>query len=59
MLKVFFLNDETGTKIKGNYRWDVMINDTLVAKGELKGHNRTQGWQGLLRKFVKEFCKNE
>jgi hypothetical protein len=59
MLSILFLNDSTGEELTGNYRWKVMINDTTIAKGELKNHNRVKGWKGLIRKFAKECCKNE
>ncbi|OGM10493.1 hypothetical protein A2Z67_02720 [Candidatus Woesebacteria bacterium RBG_13_36_22] len=57
MLSILFLNNGKGDAVTGHYFWKVMINDTTIAKGELKNHRRALGWQGLLRKFVKSLEK--
>jgi hypothetical protein len=51
MLQITFLNDGTGDEVVGNYHWKVMINDTVLAKGVLKDHNRLTGWEGLVHCF--------
>ena len=53
MLTIRFLNDGTGDEIEGNYQWGVWINEYLLAKGELTGHDRAKGWQGLVKRFAK------
>ncbi len=52
MLAILFLNDGTGDDIEGNYKWKVKINDTVLAEGEIKSHNRLSGWQGLVKYFA-------
>ncbi len=52
MLAILFLNDGTGDVIEGNYKWKVKINDTVLAEGEIKSHNRLSGWQGLVKYFA-------
>jgi hypothetical protein len=58
MLTIVFINDSTGDEKIGNYNWGVFINKTLLAKGELKGHNRLTGWEGLVKQFSKDISFN-
>jgi hypothetical protein len=57
MLHLYFLNDGSGNEIKGNYKWGIFINKELIAHGDLKGHKRLEGWQGLIKKFTRKECK--
>jgi len=52
MLAILFLNDGTGNVVEGNYKWKVMINKNVLAKGELKRYDRRGGWQGLVKNFA-------
>jgi hypothetical protein len=36
-----------------------MINDTILARGELKNHRRELGWEGLIKKFTKELSRKK
>ena len=58
MLKVLFLNDGTGDppEIVGNYKYKVMINERILEEGSLKGHDRRNGWMGLVRCFAEQVC---
>ena len=53
------VNDSTGTPSVGNYRYQVMINDTVIESGAVKGHKRKQGWRGLLLDLVDQSSKSE
>ena len=57
MLWVKCINDATGTHKKGNYKWEVGVNEVLLASGEVKGHQRAKGWLPLLRKVVRLSAK--
>lgn len=59
MLSVLFLNDGQGDAVVGHYIWKVMINDTILARGELKNHRRELGWEGLIKKFTKELSRKK
>lgn len=59
MLSILFLNDGTGDEIEGNYKWKVMINKRVLAQGELKGHNRLTGWEGLVKYFASTIEENK
>ena len=48
MLIIKIQNDSTGTPEIGNYRYQVMVNETVIESGEVKGHRRSQGWQKLV-----------
>ena len=52
MLIVKIVNDGTGTVETGNYRYQVMVNDTVIESGEVKDHNRKDGWRILLQMIV-------
>ena len=59
MLIIKIQNDSTGTVEIGNYRYQVMINQTVIESGEVKGHNRKEGWRGLLLNLVDQSSKSE
>ena len=48
MLIIKIQNDGTGTVEVGNYRYQVMINETVIESGGIKGHTRNEGWQKLV-----------
>jgi hypothetical protein len=56
MLAVIFVNDGTGGELFGSYDWKVLINQTVLAKGRLDGHNRSLGWRGLVKHFAGQEC---
>lgn len=48
MMIIEILNDGTGTDESANYTYKVKINRRVVAQGEIKRHNRNNGWENLL-----------
>lgn len=52
MLIIKIQNDSTGTDTSANYRYQVMVNETVIESGEVKGHIRKNGWQELVAKLV-------
>ena len=48
MLTIKIVNDATGTNESANYRYQVLVNDTVIESGEVKGHDRRKGWQNLV-----------
>jgi hypothetical protein len=48
MLTIKIVNDGTGTNTDANYRYQVLVNDTVIESGEVKGHDRRKGWQNLV-----------
>ena len=54
MLIIKIVNDGTGDIVTGNYRYQVMINDTSIESGDIKGHKRKDGWQKLVAMMLKE-----
>ena len=52
MLIIKIQNDGTGTPEVGNYRYQVMINSTVIESGDVKGHRRSQGWQKLVARVL-------
>ena len=59
MLIIKIQNDSTGTVEVGNYRYQVLINQTVIESGEVKGHKRKAGWRGLLLDLVDQSSKSE
>jgi len=53
MLIVKIQNDGTGTVDIGNYRYQVMVNETVIESGDIKGHFRRKGWRHLLLDLVR------
>jgi hypothetical protein len=49
MLIIKIQNDGTGSDQSANYNYGVYINDRRIANGLIKGHNRSNGWQRLVR----------
>lgn len=52
MLIIRVVNDGTGTNESSNYKYDVLINETVIETGEIKGHNRDFGWRDLIRTLI-------
>lgn len=48
MLIIKIQNDSTGTVEVGNYRYQVMVNNTVIESGNVIGHKRSLGWKQLL-----------
>lgn len=59
MLIIKIQNDGTGTVEVGNYRYQVLINQTVIESGEVKGHKRKEGWRSLLLDLVDQSSKSE
>ena len=54
MLMILIHNDGTGTNESANYTYEVRVNDSVVEKGNIKGHNRKDGWKVLVGELAKE-----
>lgn len=54
MLIVVITNDATGTNESANYRYEVRVNTKTVASGEIKNHNRADGWIELLKLLIEK-----
>jgi hypothetical protein len=54
MLIIKIVNDATGTNESANYRYQVLVNDTVIESGEIKGHDRRKGWQNLVEMMVRQ-----
>lgn len=59
MLIIKIVNDGTGTADVENYRYQVMVNDTVIESGDVKSHKRNEGWRGLLLQLVDQSSKSE
>lgn len=53
MLIVYIHNDGTGTNKSANYTYQVCVNDVVIDVGEVKGHDRNEGWRKLLEEVAK------
>ncbi len=54
MLIIKIVNDGTGTVEVGNYRYQVLVNDTVIESGDVKGHYRKKGWRNLVSMLLVE-----
>jgi len=59
MLIIKIQNDGSGDAVTGNYRYQVMVNDSVIESGEVKKHKRKEGWRGLLLNLVDQSSKSE
>jgi hypothetical protein len=57
MLTIKIVNDGTGTNTDANYRYQVLVNDTVIESGEVKGHDRRKGWVSLVEMLADESRK--
>ena len=53
MLTIAFRNDKTGDEITGNYDVTVTVNGLVVDRARVEGHDRREGWQGLVGDLAK------
>jgi hypothetical protein len=58
MLIIKIQNDSTGTNESSNYRYQVLINQTVIESGEIRGHNRDDGWRELVKMMIEKEEKN-
>jgi len=54
MLIIKIQNDSTGTNESANYKYQVLVNQTAIESGEIRGHNRDDGWRKLVKQLVDE-----
>jgi hypothetical protein len=54
MLIVHIHNEGTRSDNTADYIYRVYVNQKEIASGEVKGHQRSLGWQGLLRRVADE-----
>jgi hypothetical protein len=52
MLIVLVHNDGTGTEERANYDYEVRINDEVIERGRIQGHDRKDSWQVLIREIA-------
>ena len=52
MLIVLVHNDGTGTEKRANYDYEVRINNEVIERGHIQGHDRKDGWQALIREIA-------
>ena len=52
MLIIKIQNDGTGTPEIGNYRYQVMVNDTVIESGKITGFQRIRGWARLVEELI-------
>lgn len=52
MLLVLVHNDGTGSEEKANYDFEVRINNEVIERGRVQGHNRKDGWRTLIKEIV-------
>lgn len=54
MLVIKIVNDGTGTDNSSNYRYQVLINQSVIYSGSVKKHDRNNGWVGLLKLMLEQ-----
>lgn len=59
MLIVKIQNDGTGTPEIGNYRYQVMVNNSVIESGFIAGHKRAMGWRSLVSDLIEESKSRE
>ena len=58
MLIIKIHNDGTGTNESANYDYGVYINERRITNGRIKGHDRYNGWQELVKKLLESDEQN-
>jgi hypothetical protein len=48
MIAIIIKNDGSGDVFVGNYIYEVMVNDRIIAQGNIKKHTRSWGWKSLV-----------
>ena len=51
---IITIHNDGGTNESSNYTYVVSVNKKVICAGEVKGHNRDDGWENLLEMIVKE-----
>ena len=59
MLIITIHNDSSGDIKTGNYNYKVFINKELLEEGRIEKHNRSLGYQELIRRVAKETKKKQ
>ena len=59
MLIIKIQNDGSGNVKVGNYKYQVLVNDMVIEYGDIEGHERKEGWRGLLLNLVDTSSKKE
>ena len=54
MLTIKIQNDATGTNENASYHYRVFVNGKEIERGDVNGHNRSDGWPVLLKKIVED-----
>jgi len=49
MLTIEIINTRKGTNENAKYIYKVIVNNKVIARGEVGGHNRNDGWRALLK----------
>jgi hypothetical protein len=57
MLHIKIINDGTGDVRVGNYDYEVLINNEVIAKGRIEAHDRADQWPSLIRKLLQNAYK--
>ena len=57
MLVVKIVNDSTGTEEIGNYKYQVLVNMTIIAEGRVEGHTRRLGAEWLINQVASDMAK--
>lgn len=57
MLLIKIVNDGTGDVRIGNYNYEVLVNEEVIAKGRIEAHDRSERWPSLLRKLLQNAYK--
>jgi hypothetical protein len=52
MLIILIHNDGTGTDDSSDYTYEVRINQEVIEKGDIKGHDRKNGWKVLVHELT-------
>jgi len=54
MMLIITIHNEGGSNESSNYTYVVSVNKEVICAGEVKGHNRDEGWENLLEMILKE-----
>ena len=53
-MPIITIHNEGGSNDNTNYTYVVSVNKEVICAGEVKGHNRDNGWEDLLEMILKE-----
>jgi len=51
---IITIHNEGGSNDNTNYTYVVSVNKKVICTGEVKGHNRDEGWENLVEMILKE-----